>query len=134
MDSILASKISLYSAALIYFLAGAYHFINPKVYLKIMPAWFPAKEWLNWLSGLAEIVLAVGLLFPQTRTLAAYGLVALLVSFFAVHVGHLFEPPVIKLSRTSAVDFTRKPTYYGLFVRLALQFFLIYWAWQLRLA
>lgn len=134
MDSVFASKISLYVSVVLYLLAGAYHFINPKVYVKIMPVWFPAKEMLNKLSGLAEIVLAAGLLFPQTRTIAAYGLVALLVSFFAVHIGHLFQPPVIRLTRTSSVDFTRKPTYYGLFVRLALQFFLIYWAWQLRLA
>ena len=39
-------------------LAGANHFINPALYVALIPPFLPAPELLNYASGVAEIVLA----------------------------------------------------------------------------
>lgn len=76
-------QISLYVMAFIYAGAGINHFINPRFYLSIMPKFFPMQNLLNQVSGVAEIVLAIGLLFASTRQISAYLIIAMLVSFFA---------------------------------------------------
>ncbi|MFN3315448.1 MAG: hypothetical protein ACK40K_01465 [Raineya sp.] len=131
MPSFFRSRLSLYIQAFFYAFAGLYHFLNPDFYVAIMPTWFPEKNLLNSLSGLLEILSAVGLLIPRTRKLAVYTIIFLLNSFFTVHISHFFEPPVLDFGNFK-IDFSQKPTYYGLYVRFLLHFFLIWWAWQLR--
>jgi uncharacterized membrane protein len=73
--------------AVAYVLAGFNHLMNPQFYLAIIPPDLPDPEWLNVLSGLAEIVLGVFLLAePRVRALAAWGLIALLVAVFPANV------------------------------------------------
>ncbi|MFN8296147.1 MAG: DoxX family protein [Chitinophagales bacterium] len=110
-------QISLYTMAFLYAGAGVNHFVNPKFYLSIMPKFFPAQNLLNQISGITEIVLAIGLLFASTRQISAYLIIAMLISFFAVHIPHLFQPPKMAQGRE-----------WFLYVRLVLQFALIYWA------
>jgi uncharacterized membrane protein len=111
-------QISLYLMAAFYAGGGINHFINPKFYLSIMPKFFPAQNLLNQVSGVAEIVLAIGLIFVSTRQISAYLIIAMLISFFAVHIPHLFSPPKMAQGRE-----------WFLYVRIVLQFVLIYWAW-----
>jgi uncharacterized membrane protein len=56
-----------------------------------MPKFFPVPNLLNQVSGVAEIVLAIGLLFASTRPISAYLIIAMLIVFFAVHIPHLFQ-------------------------------------------
>ena len=49
----------LYVMAFVYFIAGLNHFRNPRLYLKIIPPYFPNPKALNYISGLAEIILAI---------------------------------------------------------------------------
>jgi len=111
-------QISLYGMAAFYAIAGFNHFKNPKFYLSLMPKFFPAPNLLNQLSGIAEIVFAIGLLFTPTRQISSYLIIALLISFYAVHIPHLIHPPKIAEGK-----------YWFLIVRLFLQIVLIYWAW-----
>jgi uncharacterized membrane protein len=111
-------QLSLYAMAFLYAGAGINHFINPKFYLGIMPKFFPMPNLLNQLSGVAEIILAIGLLVASTRQISAYLIIAMLISFFAIHISHLFQPPKLAIGKE-----------WFLYVRLALQFVLIYWAW-----
>lgn len=111
-------QISLYVMAAFYAGGGINHFINPKFYLGITPKFFPAPNLLNQISGVAEIVLAAGLLFASTRQISAYLIIAMLISFFAVHISHLFNPPKMVQGKE-----------WFLYIRIALQFVLIYWAW-----
>ncbi len=112
-------QISLYAMAFLYGAAGINHFVNPKFYLGIMPKFFPMPNLLNQVSGVAEIILAIGLLFASTRPISAYLVIVMLVLFFAVHLTHLFQPP------KGAEGYK-----YGfLVVRFFMQFVLIYWAW-----
>ncbi len=111
-------QISLYVMAFLYGVAGINHFRNPKFYIGIMPKFFPMPSTLNIVSGIAEIILAIGLLFASTRQISAYLIIAMLISFFAVHISHVFNPPKMAVGKE-----------WFLYVRLVLQFVLIYWAW-----
>ncbi len=111
-------QVSLFGMALLYGAAGVNHFINPRFYTGIMPKFFPMPELLNQVSGIAEIILAVGLLFAPTRQVSAYLIIAMLVVFFTVHVPHLFNPPKMAQGK-----------YWLLILRIPIQFLLIYWAW-----
>lgn len=79
-------KISLYLMAGFYAYAGANHFINPDFYLPLIPDYLPFPEVINILSGVLEILAALGLLFWKTRKLAANFILVLLVLFVPSHV------------------------------------------------
>lgn len=111
-------QISLYAMAFLYGAAGINHFVNPKFYIGIMPKFFPMPSLLNQVSGVAEIILAIGLLFASTRPISAYLVIVMLILFFAVHIPHLFNPPKMAQGKE-----------WFLYVRVVLQFVLIYWAW-----
>lgn len=77
--------------AIAFVLAGANHFRSPDVYLSMMPPWLPAHEWLNWISGAAEIAGGVGLLIPRLRNAAGIGLILLLVAVFPANLHIAFN-------------------------------------------
>lgn len=79
-------KSALYVMAALYTLAGVNHFWSPRGYLAIMPPFLPYPVLMNYGSGLAEIGLGAGLLFPQTRIWAAWGVIALLIAVFPANV------------------------------------------------
>ena len=62
----------LWVMAILYAFAGFNHLLNPDFYLAIMPPGLPNPEWLNVLSGLAEIILGVFILEPRVRVCAAW--------------------------------------------------------------
>ena len=66
--------------------AGVSHFLVPKMFERIVPRVLPMKRALVYVSGVAEIALGVGLLFPQTQVLAAWGSIALYVAVFPANV------------------------------------------------
>lgn len=108
----------LYLMAAIYILAGIFHFIHPKMYMRIMPANLPAHRSLVYLSGLAEISLGIGLFFPEFKDLAVYGIVLMLLVFLLIHFYMLS-------SKKAGAGFPR----WALALRIPLQFALIWWAW-----
>jgi len=103
--------------AIVYILAGAVHFVYPKAYLRIMPLWIPARKFLVYLSGLAEIILGIALFFPETRNWAIYGIVLMLFLFLLVHVN------MLRNEKTKAGF-----PVWALLLRLPLQFGLMWWA------
>ena len=72
------------------------------------------------LSGVAEVALGLGLLWPASRPWAAWGIVALLIAVFPANL-QMFQ---------DADKWTDMPRW-GLAVRLPIQGLLIYWAWTL---
>ncbi len=76
-------KISL---IVFYAFAGTYHFINPNFYLGLIPDYLPCPLMINYIAGVVEVVLAIGIVFKPTRRLAAFGLIAMLVAFIPSHV------------------------------------------------
>jgi uncharacterized membrane protein len=79
----------LLSAALCF--AGFMHLLRPAFFVAIVPAGLPSPEWLNVLSGLAEIVIGVYLLEPRTRVFAAWGAIALFIAVFPANVHATLE-------------------------------------------
>ncbi len=108
----------LYFMAGMYIFAGIMHFIKPKIYMRIMPRYLPNHKLLVLLSGVAEIVLGLGLCFPTTKNLAIYGIIAMLAVFLLVHF--------YMISGEKASAGIPK---WVLILRIPLQFGLMYWAY-----
>lgn len=79
-------SIGVVLAAIFYIVAGTLHFIKPDAYLRIMPPYIPWHLVMVRISGGFEILGGLGLLVPQTRRAAAWGLVALLIAVFPANV------------------------------------------------
>ena len=105
--------------AFLYIAAGVYHFVKPKFYLYMIPRYIPAHKLMVLLSGIAEIVLGIMLLFPETRSVAALGIILMLISFFPVHIYMLTDE--VKFAKISKIF------RWG---RIPLQFLLIWWAYS----
>ena len=103
--------------AALYFFAGAMHFIKPRIYLRIVPRYLPSHKALVYLSGLFEIILGIGLCFPATKNLSAYGIISMLTVFLLVHF--------YMISSEKASEGIPK---WVLILRVPLQFVLMYWA------
>ena len=110
--------ISLILMAIFYMLNGINHFRAPELYLRIIPPQLPYPQAINYLSGAAEIVLAVLLTIPATSRYAAWGVIALLVAVFPANIYHL----------ASGGAGTGIPLW-TLAARLPLQFVFIAWAY-----
>src|SRR5678816_2910870 len=102
--------------------AGANHFINPEMYLAMMPAELPAHELLVMISGVAEIAGGLGLILPATRRLAAWGLVALYVAVVPANLNMALNDIPLNGVHLPA---------WALWGRLPLQVVLIAWAYWL---
>ncbi|GAB4008982.1 DoxX family protein [Spirosoma sp. KCTC 42546] len=112
------SYLLLWLQALIYIAGGVNHFINPKSYLAIMPPYIPAHSLMVTLSGIAELILGIGLLFPATRSLSAWGIMLLLIAIFPANV-----------YMATSNRFRKFPAWLR-WARLPLQGLLIWWAYQ----
>ncbi|WP_460611163.1 DoxX family protein [Hymenobacter terrigena] len=77
---------SRYALALLFVLAGIWHFVHPATYLAIMPPVLSAPLTLVYASGIFEILGGLGLLPARTRRWAGGGLLALLVAVFPANV------------------------------------------------
>ncbi|MFB9079700.1 DoxX family membrane protein [Flavobacterium procerum] len=108
----------LYLMALLYLLAGINHFRKPGMYIKIIPPVFKNPKLLNYLSGGAEIILSVLLVFPFTSPFAAWGIILLLIAVFPANL-YMFQNKKVSFGLPNWI----------LFVRLPLQLILMYWAY-----
>jgi uncharacterized membrane protein len=116
--------IGLFLLGLFYIVAGINHFAHPAMYLAIMPPYIPWPLNMVYLTGVAEVMGGIGVLipdgfvFPRTRKAAAWGLVALLICIWPVHINMCLHPgnyPSVPL--------------WVIWLRLPLQIPLIAWAW-----
>lgn len=112
----------LYLMGTIYVLAGFNHFRNPRLYLKIIPSYLPNPSFLNKISGIAEIVLGIGLCVPAFSVMAAWGIMALLVAIFPANL-YMFTNKKAGMGLPKSV----------LLLRLPLQIVLILWAYYYTL-
>jgi uncharacterized membrane protein len=110
--------ISLYIMSLLYIAAGINHFIHPEFYRKIMPPWVPLHDEMILISGIAEVLFALLLLFPFTRRFAACCIIALLIAVFPANI-----------QMTLNYYHENNPGLWFTVVRLPLQIVLIWWAY-----
>ena len=110
--------IQLYIMGIIYIVLGVFHFTSPEFYKPLMPKFLPAHAALIFWSGIAEIVLGAAVFFPATKNLALWGIIAMLAVFLIVHINMLFPGNQLGMP------------IWALWLRIALQFLLIYWAYS----
>ena len=101
-------------------LSGILHFANPEPYVAMMPGYLPWHLALVYISGVAEIGLGVALFVPKTRSLAGWGLVALLLAVWPANIWMASEgvqPPGMEMSPIAA------------WIRVGMQPLFLLWAW-----
>lgn len=79
-------NISLILMTVFYLVAGINHFLHPENYYALIPPYFPFHQFINMVSGAAEIIFGGLLIFPTSRKAAAYGIVVLLILFIPAHI------------------------------------------------
>lgn len=100
--------------------AGIAHFAATDRFAMIVPDYLPWPKQLVLVSGAAEIVLGLALLWQASRRLAGIGLILLYVAVFPANVHmavHGIQPIDYELAQ------------WQLWVRLPLQLLMIFWAW-----
>lgn len=66
--------------------SGVIHLVRPEVFEPIVPKVLPAKRELVYISGVAELACAIGLVVPGTRHLAGLASAGLLAAVFPANV------------------------------------------------
>lgn len=77
--------------AALYALAGVIHLIRPAPFLAITPGWVPAPEAVVLLTGVAEILGAIGLVQPFSgplRRAAGWGLALYALCVWPANINH----------------------------------------------
>jgi uncharacterized membrane protein len=108
----------LYLMGALYSVLGLLHFTNTAFYRPLMPKFLPNHDSLIYLSGIAEIVLGIGIFFIKTRCYALWGIIAMLTIFLIVHVNMLFPENQLGIQP------------WKLWLRIPIQFVLMYWAYS----
>ena len=98
--------------------AGINHFLNPDLYLEMIPKGLPAARALVFVSGGAEVLGALGTMNRHTRRAAGWLLIVTLVAVYPANIYMALNPS----------SFPSIPTW-SLRARLPLQVLFVYWAW-----
>ena len=109
--------IILYIMAAFFVYAGISHFTKKNFFMKAMPPYIPNHEAVVVLSGIAEIIFGIGLLFQPSRSYAAWGIILLLIAVFPANI-----------YMATSGKFKNIPQWL-LWLRLPLQIVLIAWAY-----
>ena len=92
--------------SLLYITVGVKHFINPDFFVTIVPPIINWKEEAVLVSGFIEVLLGILLLFNQTRKLAAWGIILLLIAVLPANIYlYLSEIPreILSISKSQAL-------------------------------
>ncbi|MEP6493368.1 MAG: hypothetical protein ABJF01_11865 [bacterium] len=105
--------------------AGVVHFTRSRGFEAIVPTWLPNARLLVAISGVAEILGAIGLALAPTRSAAGWGLIALLVAVFPANIQMLL------LARATGASALWQA---ALWARLPLQPVLVWMVWWVSIA
>ncbi|MEM6643383.1 MAG: hypothetical protein AAF616_10415 [Bacteroidota bacterium] len=117
--------VSRYVMSGFYVLAGINHFINPEFYYPLIPEYFRYPIAINFLSGVAEVTLGLGLLWSKTRKVSAYLIIAMLFAFIPSHIYFIEIGGCIDEGLCAA-------PWVGWVRLLIIHPLLMYWAWRVR--
>lgn len=86
-------KIAALAFVFLWFISGGvYHFIDANFFLDIMPPYIPFHLAAVYVSGVFEILGALGLLFARTRRLAGMGLFILTIAVSPANIYMWMNP------------------------------------------
>ena len=92
--------------SLLYVTIGIKHFTNTDFFVTIVPPIINWKKEAVLISGFIEVMLGVLLLFNQTRKLAAWGIILLLITVFPANIYLYiseFAREIISISKDQAL-------------------------------
>ena len=72
--------------------AGVMHFVNPGIYLEMMPDWIPLHGPAVFWSGVAELVGGLALFFDRTARLGGVWLILVLIAVYPANVQMALDP------------------------------------------
>jgi len=87
-------RIPLLVVALFFISGSIGHFVFADFFTRIMPDYLPYHRELVYLSGIFELLGAIGILIPKTRLIAAYGLIALCIAVFPANINMALHPEI----------------------------------------
>jgi uncharacterized membrane protein len=117
----MTKTILLYVLVVFYVVAGANHFLQPDVYMPMMPPYLPWHRALIYVSGAAEFGLGLAMLSRTLRPAAAWGLILLLIAIFPANL-HIALHDVPLFGNLEGFGVWN-------WVRLPFQAVFIAWAW-----
>jgi uncharacterized membrane protein len=104
---------------LLFLATGTLHFVKTGTFVRIVPPAFPVPVALVYISGVCELLGAIGVLIAQTRRVAGWGLIALLVAVFPANIYMAIAPASFGDIASPAM----------LWARLPMQFVIMGWVW-----
>ena len=85
-------RLGLAFVLLFFVIGGVFHFTKTALEMSIVPPWVPEPRLAVLVSGVCELLGAVGLLVPASRRFALWGLFALVIAVTPCHVYMLQYP------------------------------------------
>lgn len=85
-------RLPLIVVALFFMVGGIAHFVVTEKFIAIMPSYLSFHKELVIISGVFELIGAIGILIPRTRLISAYGLIALSVAVFPANINMALNP------------------------------------------
>ncbi len=83
---VVVPRISVYFVSLFFLLGSIGHFVFVDFLVMSMPTYLPLHRELVYLTGVFELLGAIGILIPYTRVYSAYSLIALCVAVFPANI------------------------------------------------
>jgi uncharacterized membrane protein len=111
-------RIPLLIITLFFLSGGIAHFVFADFFVLSMPDYLSYHKELVIISGVFEILGAIGILLPQTRRFAAYGLILLVIAVYPANINMALYPE----------QYPDIPTWF-LYVRLPFQFLFVWFIW-----
>ena len=105
---ILVKGISVYVMGIFYIIVGIKHFQDPSWFVQIVPPILPFKYELVYISGFFEILLGILLMIPRFQSIAAKGLMALLICVYPANI-YLAQTNGVALGISPLIAWGRLP-------------------------
>lgn len=104
----------------IFFMSGSIaHFVITDFFIMAMPDYLGYHKELVIISGIFEMLGAVGILIPKTRLLAGYCLIALIIAVYPANIDMALHPEKFPYIPVVA-----------LYARLPFQFLFVWFVWR----
>jgi uncharacterized membrane protein len=111
-------RIPLLIIALFFATGGVAHFVYTEFFVLAMPGYVGYHRELVIVSGVFELLGALGILVPRTRLLAGYGLIALAIAVFPANINMALHPEEYRGIPEAL-----------LYLRLPVQFLFVWFIW-----
>ena len=105
---ILVKLISVYVMGIFYIIVGIKHFQDPSWFVQIVPPILPYKYELVYISGFFEVLLGILLMIPRFQSIAAKGLIALLICVYPANI-YLAQTNGVALGISPLIAWGRLP-------------------------